>query len=120
MSVAALALAVAGCGGGAGGGGDTSTGPVPPDRLAVELRGGGYGAFRVDLDCAVVDRAACRRIIDAVGEAGRDETCAPADDDGRRIAITGTIDGRRVESVLRRRTDCEIRTYDAVTEALGL
>lgn len=107
------ALLVAGCGGGGEGSGTART-ATPPDRLAVALQGGAYAAFRIDLDCAVVDRAACRDIIDALGRADQDETCVPADDDGRRIRITGSIGGEPVTAVLRRRTDCEIRTYDEV------
>ena len=95
LSVAALALAVAGCGGGAGGGGGTSTGPVPPDRLAVSSgaaarRLPGRPRLRRRRPRGLPPDHRRRR------RAGRDETCAPADDDGRRIAITGTIDGRRV------------------------
>ena len=115
MSIAALV--VAGCAGG-GQDGETARTTPPPDRLAVTLRGGGVGSFRVDLDCAVVDRSACRAVLEALRRADDDETCAPTDDDGRRILVTGTIDGDRVAGVLRRRTDCETRAYDEVAKAV--
>ncbi len=104
---------MAGCAGGGQESGTARSTP-PPDRLTVALRGGAYGAFRIGLDCAVVNRAACRDVVDALGRADEDEACSPADDDGRSITITGTIAGERVSAVLRRRTDCEIRAYDQV------
>jgi hypothetical protein len=115
LSVAALL--VAGC----GGGGDTAqTAPEapPPDRLAVALQGGGYGSFRVDLECAVADASTCRAVLAALARADDDETCTPADDDRRSIRVTGTIGGERVSAVLRRRTDCETRAYDRVFRAV--
>lgn len=115
MSVAALV--VAGCGGGGQDGQATRSTP-PPDRLAVTLQGGGYGSFRVVLDCAVADRSACRAVLEALRRADDDETCAPAEDDGRRIVVDGAIDGDRVAGILRRRTDCETRAYDEVAKAV--
>ncbi len=111
------ALLGAGCGGGGGGEGTAPETP-PPDRLTVTLQGGGYGSFRIDLECAVADASTCRAVLAALARADDDETCAPADDDGRSIRVTGTIDAERVSAVLRRRTDCETRAYDLVFGAV--
>ena len=114
LSVGALA---AGCGGGDG---ERSTAPTPPDRLAVSLREAGTGGFRVDLECAVVDRGACAEVLRAIGGLDDDETCAPADGGDARVEVAGTIDGVPVRAVIRRRTDCEVRAYDGVVSAVGL
>lgn len=120
MALSAAVAVAAGCG--AGGGSTTgSTNPVPPDRLAVTLRGGGAPDFRVDLACAVADREACAAILKAVADAQSDDHCAAAPTGGPGIVvISGTIDGDPVRSRLARRTDCEIRTYDRVVAALSL
>ncbi len=98
-----------------------STARVPPDRLEATLSGGGGPDFRLALDCAVADRAACAEVLSAIADAEGEEACAPAPagDDGA-ILVSGTIGGERVESVVTRRTDCEIRTYDRVVAGLGL
>jgi hypothetical protein len=114
----AVALAAA-CGG--GGSADTTPGPQPPDRLTVRLVGGGWSHFRVDLDCAIADRAACRRVLDAAGATGQGRDCPPAPgDESGAIFVEGTIDGHGVSAVFRRRTTCELRLYDRVIGALGL
>ncbi len=117
LSIAALA--VAGCGGGGGGGG-SGTSPIPPDRLSVQIQGGGVGSFTIPLDCAIADRDACAGITKALGDAEDDPTCRATPDDGARITITGTLDGKKIESIVRRRTNCETRVYDGVVHALGL
>ena len=117
MSAAAAILA--GC---AGTGGDArSTVPVPPDRIFVTLRGGGGPDFRVQLDCAVADRDACVAVLNALEDAQSDEGCvaSPAGGDAS-VVVTGTIQGRPVRSIVRRRTTCEIRTYDRVVSGAGL
>jgi hypothetical protein len=112
----AVALAVA-----CGGGGRADTGPRPPDRLTVRLVGGGWSQFRVDLDCAIADRAACRRVLDAAGAAGQGHACPPAGgDESGVILVDGTIAGHDVSAVFRRRTTCERQLYDRVIGALGL
>lgn len=115
LSVAAL-LAT-GCATG-GSGGDAPRTAAPPDRLTVALEGGGYGAFRIDLECAIADRDVCRDVLDALAREDAPETCTPTRDDGRRIVVTGTIAGDRVSAILRRRTDCETVVYDAVYRAV--
>lgn len=115
--LSAAALALAGCGGGGGGGGE-STAATPPDRLSVQISEGG-STFGVALDCAIADRDACAAVLTAIGRADEDATCAPTPDDGGRITVTGTIDGKKIGSVLRRRTDCETTTYDDVAKVLG-
>ncbi len=115
---AATALALAGCAGGSGGAGDR-TDPPPPDRLAVTLEPEAGPTFRVALDCGVADLEACSQILEALGEAGDDETCLPLPDSGERIVVRGTIGGEEVGAALERRTDCEARVYDRVREALG-
>lgn len=108
-----------------GSGGATATGstePVAPDRLSVTLAAAGAAGFRLDLDCAVADRDACAGVLAAIAAAEDDERCAaaPDDDDDATILVSGTIGGDRVRALLGRRTDCEIRAYDAVATALGL
>lgn len=107
-----------------GGGGATATGstePVPPDRLSVTLAAAGAADFRLDLDCAVADRDACAGVLAAIGAAEQDEECvAAADDDGATMLVSGTIGGEQVRALLGRRTDCEVRAYDAAVTALGL
>lgn len=116
---AAVALA-AGCGGG-GGTATDSTAPTPPDVLSVTLSGGGGPSLRFDLSCAVADRQACADVLSAVAEADRDDVCEPAPDGGDAVIdITGTIGGDPVSARVDRRTDCQIRAYDAVTAGLGL
>jgi hypothetical protein len=115
LSVAAIGLA--GCGGGEG---RAETGQTPPDHLSVEIRGGGFGAFRIPLDCAIADRDACAAVVSTIGAADRDAVCTPTTDNGARITVTGTIGGARVGAVLRRRTNCETRAYDQVAGVLGL
>jgi len=117
LSIAALA--VAGCGG-AGDGGSSGTGPTPPDRLSVAIQGGGLGTFTIPLDCAIADRDACAGITNALGDAEDDPTCRAIPDDGARITITGTLDGKKIESIVRRRTNCETRVYDEVVKSLAL
>lgn len=115
MSVAALVVAACGADGRDG---ETTRSTPPPDRVTVTLQGGGDGSFRVNLDCAVSDRDVCRAVTEAVRRADDDETCTPTDDDGRRILVSGTIEGERFAAVLRRRTDCETRAYDEVLSAV--
>jgi hypothetical protein len=115
---AAVALA-AGCGG--GGGSAPSTTHVAPDRLAVTLSGAGVPAFRFDLECAVADRDACVGVVSALTEAQSDDVCEPAPDGGGGVIdVTGTLGGDRVDERVDRRTDCQVRAYDAVITALGL
>jgi hypothetical protein len=114
---AAVLLLAAAC---AGGGVAERTGPTPPDRLSVTAEGGSAGRFRVDLDCAVADREACAGVIAALAAADDPQTCSPADDDGRRLEVDGTIGGDPVRAVVKRRTDCEIAAYDAAARAAGL
>lgn len=111
------ALMAAGCAAG-GSDGEAPRTTTPPDRLTVTLEGGGYGTFRIDLECAIVDRDVCRTVLDALAREDEQETCAPTDDDSRRIAVTGTIEGDRIRALVRRRTDCETAAYDAVYGAL--
>ena len=120
LALSAAVAIVAGC----GGGGDAATGSteaVPPDRLAVSLRGDAGPDIRFDLDCGVADRPACAAKLAAIGDADQDETCtAAAAESDARIVVTGTISGDRVSALLGRRTDCEIRVYDRVIDGLGL
>ena len=121
MPVVVLSVAVAAAGCGGPGRDSGTTGPLPPDRLGVTLRGGGSPAFRVDLECAVADREACAGIIAALVDAQDQPTCAPAPEGGTgALTVSGTIGGRRVGSRVARRTDCEVRTYDRIIAALGL
>ena len=115
LSIAALAVAA--CGGGDGG--SSGTGPTPPDRLSIEIQGGGLGTFTIPLDCAIADRDACAGIINALGRADDDPTCRATPDDGGRITVTGTLNGKKIESIVRRRTDCETRVYDDVVASLA-
>ena len=115
LSVAALLAA--GCASG-GSGDQAPRTAAPPDRLTVALERGGYGTFRIDLQCAVVDNAICREVLEAIAREDEPRTCTPTGDDGRRIVVTGTIDGDRVSAILRRRTDCETAAYDAVYDAV--
>ena len=120
MALVALsaAVAVAGCGGER-----SSTEPttrVSPDRLVITLRDGGGRPLRFDLDCAVADRDACSQILSAIRDAEGAEVCRAAPTDASSLAVSGTIAGDRVRSLLSRRTDCEIRTYDRAIDALGL
>jgi len=85
----------------------------------VSFAAGDAGAFRVSLDCDVADREACAEVLDALADARDGERCAPIEDGGRRISISGTIGGRRVVADVRRRTDCEARLYDRVSAAIG-
>lgn len=97
------------------------TDPVPSDRLVVTLQDRGSGSFRLDLDCAVADRDACSAILSAIGDAEKDKVCQAAPSGGdASVAVSGTIGGDRVRSLLTRRTDCEIRAYDRTIDALGL
>jgi hypothetical protein len=116
--LSAAVAASAGCGGGGGAG--TATEPVPPDRLSATLAAAGAADFRLDLDCAVADREACAGILEAIAAAEDDRECSPAPEDDATILVSGTIAGDAVRALLGRRTDCEIRTYDAVVTALGL
>lgn len=116
--LSAAVVASAACGGG-GDRADTS-GPTPPDRLSATLAAAGAADFRLDLDCAVADREACTGVLDAIAAAEDDGECSPAPDDDATILVTGTIGGDTVRALLGRRTDCEIRAYDAVVTALGL
>lgn len=107
-----------GCG--AGGSSSTRTERVPPDRLALTLDGAGAGALRIDLECAVADRAACSAVIAALLDVQSDDECAPAADPAdASILVSGTIDGARVESVVTRRTTCQGRAYDRIVRGLG-
>jgi hypothetical protein len=115
---AAVAVAT-GCGG--GGSSTGSTGSVPPDRLAVTLQGGGAAAFRIDLDCAVADREACTSILTAISDAESQDHCTAAPQGGdASLFVSGTIGGDRVRSLITRRTDCEVRTYQRIITGLGL
>lgn len=119
MVLSAAAALVAGCGGDAGSAPATTR--VPPDRLAVTLSGAGVPAFRFDLDCAVADRGACTGIVAALTEAQADDVCEPAADGGDGVIdVTGTLGGNPVDERVDRRTDCQVRAYDAVIAALGL
>lgn len=119
LALSAAAALAAGC---AGGGSSTApTTPVPPDRLAITLSGGGGPAFRFDLECAVADREACADVLAAIAESERDDVCEPAPGGGDAVIdVTGTIGGDPVSALIDRRTDCEIRAYDAVVAGLGL
>ncbi len=115
---AAVAVS-AGCGG--GGPSTTSTAATPPDRLAVTLSGGGGPPFRFELECAVADRGACTEVLGAVAVADADDTCEAAPDGGDAvIRVTGTISGTPVSAEIDRRTDCQIRAYEAIIAGLGL
>ncbi len=115
--LAAVALAAAGC---AADGGDRPTGPSPPDRLSVTLHGGGFGGFRVELECVVADRGPCAEILDALRALDEDERCSPLAGRDGRAELDGTIGGDEVRAVVARRTDCEERAYARVVAALGL
>ena len=116
---AAVAVTAA-CGGG-GATATDSTEPVAPDRLSVTLAAAGAADFRLDLDCSVADRDACAGVLAAIAAAEDDEECtATADDDEATMLVSGTIGGEQVRALLGRRTDCEIRAYDAAVTALGL
>ena len=117
LAVVVGIAAAAGCG---GGGPPDATAPTPPDRLAVSAEGGGLGSFRVELECAIVERATCADIIEAVAAADDPERCAPLDGGDASLTVEGTIDGAEVRALLRRRTDCEARAYDRVAQAIGL
>lgn len=117
--LSAAVVTSAACGGG-GAATTGSTGSVPPDRLSATLAAAGASDFRLDLDCAVADRAACAGILEAIAAAEDDRECSPAPDDDATILVSGTIGGDPVRALLGRRTDCEIRAYDAVVTALGL
>lgn len=116
LAVAVSVAAGAGCGGGSPSG---STVPTPPDRLAVSVGGGGLGSFRVDLECAIADRGVCADVIAAVAAADDPERCTPLDGGNGSLTVEGSIDGAEVRTLLRRRTDCEVRAYDRVARAIG-
>lgn len=118
--LSAAVVASAACGGGGGGDRAGTSGPTPPDRLSATLAAAGAADFRLDLDCAVADREACAGVLEAIAAAEDDGECSPAPDDDATILVTGTIGGDTVRALLGRRTDCEIRAYDAVVTALGL
>lgn len=119
LAVLSLAAALlAGCG--AGDPAPRSTEPTPPDRLAVTVSGGGVPAFRIDLECAVADRDACVDVLAALTEAQSDDVCEPAPGGDGVIDVTGTIGGDVVEQRIDRRTDCQVRAYDAIIAGLGL
>jgi hypothetical protein len=84
----------------------------------VRLAGGDAPALRLELACDVADRRACAGVLRALGQEREGERCAPVVDSGGRISISGTIEGREVRAVLRRRTDCEARRYQGVLDAL--
>lgn len=115
--LSAAALLVSGCAGVASS--TEATTPVPPSRLTVGLPAGDGGSFRVTLDCDIVDRAACAAVLDTIAEARDAARCAPIADSGRSISISGRIDGTAVRAEIPRRTDCEARLYDRITQALG-
>jgi len=117
IAVVAGIAAGAGCG---GGGASGSTAPAPPDRLTVSVEGDGLGSLRVDLECAIADRGACADVIAAVASADDPERCTPVDGGAGSLIVDGTIGGAEVRELLRRRTDCEVRAYDAVARAIGL
>jgi hypothetical protein len=110
-------LLVAGCGTGGGDGGRTA--PAPPDALTLTLEPEGGPAFRIALDCAVADRSACAKVLEAMAEERDSESCAPIASTGERIIVRGTIEGRQVGAAIERRTDCEARLYDRVRAALA-
>jgi hypothetical protein len=119
LLVLSVAAAVAGCGG--PGATTAATTTTAPDRLTVDLRADDAATLRVELGCAVADRAACAAILSALAAARREEHCAPVTgSDDASLRVSGTIGGRSVRALLRRRTDCEIRSYDAVAAGLGL
>ena len=108
----------AGCG---GGGATIATAPVPPDRLAVTLRAPGTPDFRVDLDCAVADREACAAIVAALIAAQEQEGCVARRDGGNAsVEVTGTLSGKELDTVVERRTDCEIALYERIVAGAGL
>ena len=87
----------------------------------MTLSGAGVPAFRFDLDCAVADREACTEVLVAITEAEAEDVCEPAPQGGDGvIAVTGTLAGNPVSARIDRRTDCQIRAYDAVITGLGL
>lgn len=87
----------------------------------MTLGGGAAPVLRFDLECAVADRAACTDVLGALAEADADDTCEAAPDGGDAvIRVTGTISGERVSAEIDRRTDCQIRAYDAIIAGLGL
>lgn len=111
------AVALAGCG---AGGSARSEGEQGPDRLAVTLRSAAGPSLRIDLECAVADREACRLVLSALADAQDQAPCAPRiDGSGARALVAGVIDGEQVRALAARRTDCEALTYDRIISALG-
>lgn len=114
---AAAAIAAGGCGQDENA---SPTAPAPPDALTVTIDDPGGEDFRIELACAVADRAACAGVVGAIGEAGAGEDCEPLPPDPARIVVRGTIEGEPVAAAVPRRTTCEARAYDRLVAALGL